>query len=122
LSSQSKSDPEQQQALAQIRDRTDRLARAAADAGVGDDQLAPLREAVTRLLFEIDPIGISQSGRRDEYAPEARTIALRLHEATQPGDVEGILAEELDFWFGQAADRLGDLTPLAEQLWPLVRP
>src|SRR5277367_2993449 len=59
-----------------------------------------LFSAVSAALFEDDPIGINFKSNTDEYEPEAGTIIPRLHSANSAEDVESILYEEFNRWFG----------------------
>src|ERR1700686_3982009 len=56
--------------------------------------------AVSAALFEDDPIGINFESNTDEYEPEAGTIIPRLHSASSVQDVETIVYEEFNRWFG----------------------
>ena len=53
----------------------------------------------------------------DEYDPEAGTILPRLGNATGVEDVERIVREELDRWFGPLPQPAGSLRPIAEEVW-----
>jgi hypothetical protein len=58
-----------------------------------------LFERVSRLLFEIDPIGINFGSNKDEYDPEVGTILPRLESARSQDDVKTIVQEEFHRWF-----------------------
>ena len=56
--------------------------------------------AVSAALFEDDPIGINFESNTDEYEPETETILPRLRSANSVHDVESIVYEEFNRWFG----------------------
>jgi hypothetical protein len=80
-----------------------------------------LTAAVTEILLRHDPVigGGAEGLPDDEYEPEARTIVLRLAGARSVDDVAGIVAEELEKWFGPfpqpASTR--SLRPIADEVW-----
>lgn len=61
--------------------------------------------AISNVLFQADPIGINFRSNTDEYDPETRTIISRLKTANTAQDVQAIVHEEFDNWFG--ADTAG---------------
>lgn len=88
-----------------------------------------LYDALIRILFEADPIGINYGHNTSEYESEVTTILPQLQEAHSPTDVYQIVFDELDQWFGgamssvykrnpkQAQARLGALTETVWNEW-----
>ena len=75
-------------------------------------------EALERLLFEHDPIGINFESNVDEYRPEAETILLRRAEATTIADLTRIIHEEFINWFGDdTAGPPSRYEAIALELW-----
>ena len=67
----------------------------------GKTKFLTLREAVSHVLRETDPIGLIDCGAPpDEYDPEVGTILPRLRGATSASDVHRIVHEEFVRWFG----------------------
>ena len=64
------------------------------------DQYGTFFVAVSRLLFDTDPIGINYETNTDEYDPETAAIIPRLHTANSAEDVERIVYEGFRHWFG----------------------
>jgi hypothetical protein len=65
-----------------------------------------LFDAVSKALFEDDPIGINFGDNTDEYDPEAGTVIPRLSGAVSEDDVQTIVFEEFCRWFD--SDTAGD--------------
>jgi hypothetical protein len=67
------------------------------------------------ILFQLDPLGVHQDNP-EKFVPEATTILARLREARLAEDVEQIVLEELQRWYGrrrlanQDPERLTDAT------------
>lgn len=61
--------------------------------------------AISNALFQADPIGINFITNTDEYDPETGTIIPRLKAANTAQDVQAIVYEEFNNWFG--ADTAG---------------
>ena len=59
-----------------------------------------LFDAISKVLFEQDPVGISFVDNTDEYDPETGTIIPRLKSARSAEDVQSIVYEEFCRWFG----------------------
>jgi hypothetical protein len=76
--------------------------------------------AVSKAMFERDPIGINFTDNTDEYDPEAGTVIPRLAACRSTEEVAQVLLEEFQSWFG--AETAGDLPgyrTLAADLWLL---
>ena len=72
------------------------------------------------VLAEHDPVGLVSIGApRDEYDPEVGTILPRLQAATDSADVQRILVEEFDSWFGVDTPKLSaaKFADVAEDVW-----
>ena len=73
---------------------------------------------ISAILFALDPMGLNCGSNRDEYDLEAGFLLPRLSGARSVQDVEVIVAQMLDHWFGPEAGRckpmLGDL---AARIW-----
>ncbi|MCU7370756.1 hypothetical protein PEC18_07660 [Paucibacter sp. O1-1] len=93
-------------------------ARAARSAVQANDPM--FFAAVSKAMFERDPIGINFTDNTDEYDAEAGTVIPRLVGCRSTEDVALVLLEEFQAWFG--ADTAGDLTTyrdLAADIWLL---
>lgn len=76
--------------------------------------------AVSKAMFERDPIGINFTDNTDEYDAEAGTVIPRLASCRSSEDVAQVLLEEFRSWFG--VDTAGDLSTyraLAADIWLL---
>src|SRR5476649_186019 len=62
-------------------------------------QYGELFDALSNLLFELDPISINFETNTDEYEPEVGTIIPRLTHAESEADVRKIVHEEFCKWF-----------------------
>jgi hypothetical protein len=62
-------------------------------------QYGKLFDALSKLLFELDPISINFETNTDEYEPEVGTIIPRLTHAESEADVREIVHEEFCKWF-----------------------
>ena len=80
-----------------------------------------LFDAISALLFHVDPIGISFDNENlDEYDPETGTILPRLKTCKSADDVLRVVHEEFVRWFD--ADTAGSRKGYAEvanQIWQL---
>ncbi|HEY8158188.1 MAG TPA: hypothetical protein VIF10_05725 [Methylobacter sp.] len=76
--------------------------------------------AVSKVMFEHDPIAINFGTNTDEYDPEAGTVIPRLQTCTSADDVVTVVHEEFQRWFGKddAGDR-GRYIKLANDIWAL---
>jgi hypothetical protein len=63
-------------------------------------EYAGLYEQVEAILFRHDPAGINFGENRDEYDPEVSTILPRVVRATSHDEVQQIVREEFEHWFG----------------------
>lgn len=78
--------------------------------------------AVSRAMFERDPIGINFNTNTDEYEPEAGTVIPRLKDCSSLNEVVDVLHEEFGRWFG--AEEAGDrdrYVELAKDIWSLYQ-
>jgi len=57
---------------------------------------------LTLAFFVFDPMGINFIDNSEEYVPEVRTVLPRLPGACSAADVQRILHEEFEKWFGKA--------------------
>jgi hypothetical protein len=62
---------------------------------------------ISRLLFRMDPMGISFDVNTDEYDPEAETIVPRLVRTSSEKDALDVVFEEFQRWFGTTGTRAG---------------
>lgn len=79
---------------------------------------------VTAILARHDPVYLVSTGApEDEYEPEVGSILPRLREATSVADVQRVLAEEFDRWFGAETAKITreDFLPVAEEIWAAWR-
>ena len=60
-----------------------------------------LYDDVLETLFELDPIGVHRQNTMERFVPEAASILPRLQDARSPEDVEQIIHEELQRWYGR---------------------
>ena len=77
-----------------------------------------LFEAVTKVMYSHDPMGINFGVNPDEYDLEASTVIPRLVGCNSSNELVTILHEEFVYWFGiEAAGELTRYSALAEDLW-----
>ena len=77
-------------------------------------------EAVSRAMFEHDPIGINYENNTDEYDAEAGTVIPRLDSCNSADAVATVLHEEFSKWFGtDIAGSRATYVDLAEDIWNL---
>ena len=79
-------------------------------------------QALMRVLFEEDPVGLNDEFNLDEYSPEVGTIAPRMDAAGSLEDTLTIVHEEFVIWFGN--DDAGPrrrYRRIAERAWELWR-
>jgi hypothetical protein len=75
---------------------------------------------VLEILFQVDPLRLHGRATTEKFVPEVTTILPRLPEARSAHDVEQIIREELQRWYGhqhltsQVPQRL---TPAANAIW-----
>lgn len=76
--------------------------------------------AVSKLMFEHDPISINFGDNADEYDAEAGTVIPRLQTCTSADDVANVVHEEFLRWFGKdiAGDRSRYIN-MARDIWAL---
>jgi hypothetical protein len=65
-------------------------------------QYGTVFDAVTALLFEVDPMGINLGDNTGEYEPETGTILPRLAAAKSVDNVQTIVYEGFCHWFGES--------------------
>ena len=76
--------------------------------------------AVSKAMFERDPIGINFADNTDEYDAEAGTVIPRLASCRSAEDVAQVLLEEFRSWFGvETAGDLPAYRALAADIWSL---
>jgi hypothetical protein len=63
-------------------------------------EYAALFEDLTALLLRLDPMGLNFEVNPDEYEPEVGTILPRVFEFESPSEIEPVIREEFDRWFG----------------------
>ncbi|MDQ1835562.1 hypothetical protein [Massilia scottii] len=77
-----------------------------------------LFDALSKLLFEADPIGINFETNTDEYEPEVGTIIPRLKQAQSEDDVRRIIHEEFCKWFDvETAGPVEAYGGIASKVW-----
>lgn len=77
-----------------------------------------LFEALSKLLFQADPMSISCETNTDEYEPEVGTIIPRLKQAQSEADVRQIIHEEFCTWFGsKTAGPIENYADIASKIW-----
>jgi SAM-dependent methyltransferase len=77
---------------------------------------------LTEVLADHDPVGLVGIGApRDEYEPEVGTIIPRLRGASDAGDVQSVLVEEFDSWFGIDTPKMSaaEFERVAQDVWSL---
>jgi hypothetical protein len=89
-------------------------------------QYGAVFDAVTALLFEVDPMGINFGDNTDEYEPETGTILPRLADAKSVDDVQTIVYEEFCRWFDEVEagprESYGELSVKIWQAWQAAFP
>ena len=81
-----------------------------------------LFSALSKLLFEADPVGINFDFNIDEYEPEVGTILPRLLSASSVEDVHTIVYEEFLRWFNHGtAGPKEAYAEVSSRIWELLR-
>ena len=81
-----------------------------------------LYENISKLLFAWDPKGINFGDNTDEYEPEVGTIVPRLRTCASAEDVQRVVYEEFQRWFGvDEAGVLETYERIGRDIWALVR-
>jgi hypothetical protein len=81
-----------------------------------------LHDELVDILFQLDPIGV-HAGSTEKFVPEATLIMARLRQARVAEDVEQIVLQELQRWYGrrrlanQDPDRVTDATIAICSAW-----
>ena len=76
--------------------------------------------AVSKAMFDLDPVGINFTENTDEYDAEAGTVIPRLAVCRSTEDVAQVLLEEFRIWFGIETTRdLATYRALAADIWLL---
>jgi hypothetical protein len=97
-----------------------RLNRARATRNAVQAQDPNFFAAVSTVMFERDPMGISIAGNSDEYEAEAGTVIPRLANCRSAEDVARVLHEEFRAWFGaETASEISIYHSLAADVWLL---
>jgi hypothetical protein len=82
------------------------------------NEFRALFDALSKLLFEADPIGINFDSNTDEYEPEVGTIIPRLKHAKSEDDVRLIVHEEFCKWFDvETAGPMEAYGGIASKVW-----
>lgn len=77
-----------------------------------------LFDALSKLLFQADPMSINFETNTDEYEPEVGTIIPRLKQAQSETDVRQIVHEEFCMWFGgKIAGPIEGYGDIASKIW-----
>ncbi len=78
-------------------------------------------EAVSKAMFDRDPIGINFETNTDEYDSEAGTVIPRLNNCASVDDVVTVLHEEFTKWFEASAGAREKYRELAKDIWDLYK-
>ena len=78
-------------------------------------------EAVSRVMFDRDPMGINFETNTDEYDSEAGTVIPRLNTCASAADVATVLHEEFTKWFEETAGTRDRYVELAKDIWALYK-
>jgi hypothetical protein len=77
-----------------------------------------LFDAVSAILYRLDPIRINYGVNPDEYDAEVGTILPRLETAASEDEALGIIHEEFVYWFGPGtAGPRERYQPAAAEIW-----
>lgn len=77
-----------------------------------------LFDALSKLLFEADPIGLNVETNTDEYEHEVGTIIPRLKHAQSENDTRQIIHEEFCRWFDvKTAGTIEAYSDIASKVW-----
>jgi len=63
-------------------------------------EYSALFEDLSALLYQVDPARLNFGINPDEYEPEAGTILPRVMELETASEIESVIREELERWFG----------------------
>jgi hypothetical protein len=63
-------------------------------------EYSALFEDLSALLYRLDPMGINFEINPDEYEPEVGTILPRILTLETSAEIEPVIREEFDMWFG----------------------
>lgn len=82
-----------------------------------------LFEAILKILFQYDPIGIcDHDTRASQYSMEVNTILPRLKKALSVEDVHKIIYEEFIYWFNATGERNANkYEAIANEIWKLLQ-
>jgi hypothetical protein len=84
-----------------------------------------LFEAVSKILFEYDPIEINFETNTDEYEPEVGTILPRLRACKSEADARRAIHEEFVHWFGAdiagPEEKYADIASAVWETWVRLR-
>lgn len=85
------------------------------------EKYGSLYDSVAAILFSVDSASINNKTNTDEYEAEAGTILPRLSKANSVEDVEVILIEEFQQWFGIDIGSRQTYRVAAEKIWDAWR-
>jgi hypothetical protein len=79
-----------------------------------------LFEALSEILFRLDPVGINFEDNSDEYEPEVGTILPRLCYVTDVDDIRFVVHDEFVKWFdSDFAGPESRYDAIAKEIWGL---
>ena len=100
----------------------DRIDKARAEREKLRSQDPQFFEAVSKAMFERDPMGINYETNTDEYDGEAGTVIPRLSTCVSVDDVVTVLHEEFTKWFHPSpAGPREKYVELAQDIWALYK-
>jgi hypothetical protein len=99
----------------------DRINRASAEREQIRRQDPQFFAAVSKAMFEHDPMGINFETNTDEYDAEAGTVIPRLSACASAEDVVIVLHEEFQRWFDVTAGTREKFIDLAKDIWNLYK-
>jgi hypothetical protein len=86
------------------------------------DEYNSLYFEIMDILYKINPIPFISNESRNEYAPEARTLSVKIHFAKSVEELERIIKVDFEQWFDkELVEMFNKFSVLAKQLLPLVR-
>lgn len=79
-----------------------------------------LRQEITRILSEYNPLGIADESNPDEYDLEAKTILRKLDRCGSVEDVNKIVYQDFKSWFfPDIVGEKDDYRKISEEIWAL---
>jgi hypothetical protein len=79
-------------------------------------EFGPLFAEVSAILFRCDPMRINYGFNSDEYDPEVGTILPRLKQCRSVRDVQKVVYEEFEQWFGIPGEQQKYRAP-SQEIW-----